>query len=210
MDCSMPGLPVLHHLPKFAHVHVHYISDAIQPSHLLMPSSPSALKPSRHQGLFPWVAVHIRRTKLLELQHQSFQWVLVSLRLMVLISLLSKVLSGVFSRTTVQRHQLLGILPSLQSSSQNHTWPLGKTIALTIRIFVSRVMSLLLNMLSRLVIAFLPRSKCLLTSWLQLPSAVILEPPKKKSSSLFPLFPIYLPWRDGTRCHGLSFLNVEL
>ena len=64
----------------------------------------------------------------------------------------------------------------------------GKTIALTIRTFVGKVMSLLFNTLSGIVIAFLPRSKCLLISWLQSPSAMILEP-KKKRSSLFPLFP---------------------
>ena len=64
---------------------------------------------------------------------------------------------------------------------------IGKTIALTRQTFVGKVMSLLLNMLSRFVIAFLPRSKRLLISWLQSPSAVILEP-KKKSLSLFPLF----------------------
>ena len=64
----------------------------------------------------------------------------------------------------------------------------GKTIALTRRTFVGKVMSLLLNMLSRLVITFLPRSKHLLISWLQSPSAVILEPKKKKSQPLFPLF----------------------
>ena len=57
----------------------------------------------------------------------------------------------------------------------------GKTIALTRRTFVGKVMSLLFNMLSRLVIAFLPRSKCLLISWLQSPAAVILEPKKIKS-----------------------------
>ena len=76
----------------------------------------------------------------------------------------------------------------------------GKTIALTRQTFVGKVISLLFNMLSRLVITFLPRSKCLLISWLQLPSAVILEP-KKKSLSCFYCFPIYLPWSDGTRCH---------
>ena len=64
----------------------------------------------------------------------------------------------------------------------------GKTIALSRWTFVSKVMSLLFNMLSRLVIAFLPKSKRLLISWLQSPSAVILEP-KKLSLSLFPLFP---------------------
>ena len=67
----------------------------------------------------------------------------------------------------------------------------GKTIALTRWTFAGKVMSLLFNVLSRLVIAFLPRSKHLLISWLPSPSAVLLEP--KKSLSLFPLFPIYLP-----------------
>ena len=59
----------------------------------------------------------------------------------------------------------------------------GKTIALTRQTFVGKVISLLFNMLSRLVITFLPRSKCLLISWLQLPSAVILEPPKRNSDT---------------------------
>ena len=68
----------------------------------------------------------------------------------------------------------------------------GKTIALSSWTFVGKVMSLLLNILSRLVITFLPRSKCLLISWLQSPSAVILEPRKIKSAS-FHCFPIYLP-----------------
>ena len=69
-------------------------------------------------------------------------------------------------------------------------------------------MSLLLNMLSRLVIAFLPRSKCLLISWLQSPSVVILEPKKINSDTVSTVFPS-LPSVDGTGCHGLSFLNVE-
>ena len=69
----------------------------------------------------------------------------------------------------------------------------GKTIALTTWTFVGKIMSLLLNMLSRLVITFLPRSKCLLISWLQSPSAVILEPPQNKVCHCFHCFPIYLP-----------------
>ena len=85
-----------------------------------------------------------------------------------------------------------------------------KTIALTRRTFVDKVMSLLFNILSRLVITFLPRSKRLLISWLQSPSAVIFEPPKIKISHCFHCFPIYLPWSDGTRCCDLSFLIVEL
>ena len=76
-DCSMPGLPVPHHLPEFAQVHVHCISDAIQPSHPLTPSSPSALNPSQHQRLFQRVICSHQMTKILELQlqHQSFQWI---------------------------------------------------------------------------------------------------------------------------------------
>ena len=87
-----------------------------------------------------------------------------------------------------------------------------ETIALTRQTFVGKVMSLFFNMLSRLVITFLPSSKHLLISWLQLPSAVILEPspPKNKLSHHFHCFPIYLPWSDWTRCHDLSFLNIEL
>ena len=83
----------------------------------------------------------------------------------------------------------------------------GKTIALTRQTFVGKVTLLLLNMLSRFVTAFLQRSKRLLISRLQSPSAVILEPPKNKVSHCFP---IYLPWSDRTRCHDLCFLNVKL
>ena len=83
----------------------------------------------------------------------------------------------------------------------------GKTIALTRCTLVDKVMTLLFNMLSRLVITFLPRSKRLLIPWLQSPSAVILEPPKNKVSHCFPCFPIYLPWSDGTGCHDLSSLT---
>ena len=85
----------------------------------------------------------------------------------------------------------------------------GKTIALTRWTFVVKVMSLLFNMLSRLLITFLPRSKRVLISWLQSPSAVIFEP-RKIVWHCFHCFPIYFPWSDGIRWHDLSFLNVEL
>ena len=85
----------------------------------------------------------------------------------------------------------------------------GITIALTRQTFVGKVMSLLLNMLSRLVITFLPRSKCLLISWLQSPSAVILEHQKNKVWHCFHCFLIYFPWSHETNCHDLCFLNVE-
>ena len=84
----------------------------------------------------------------------------------------------------------------------------GKTIALTRWTFLDKVMYLLFNMLSRLVITFLPRSRHLLISWLQFTicSDFSALPPKKVSHC----FPIYLLWSDGTECHNLSFLNVEL
>jgi len=96
------------------------------------------------------------------------------------ISLQSKGLSRVFSKTIVQKHQFFSAQPSSQSNSHIHTWLL---LALTRQTFVDKVMSLLFSMLSRLVITFLPRSKDLLISWLQSPSAVILEPPKIKSAT---------------------------
>ena len=83
----------------------------------------------------------------------------------------------------------------------------GKTIGLTRETSISKVMSLLFNLLSGFVIAFLPRSKHLLISWLYSPSAVILEPPKNKICHCFHCFLINLPWSDRTACHDLSFLN---
>ena len=106
--------------------------------------------------------------------------------------LVSKGLSRVFSNTTVQKHQFFGAQPSLWSNSHIHTWLLettGQTIALTRWTFVSKLIFLLSKMLYRLVIAFLPRSKHLLVSWLQSPSAVILEPPKIKSVTVSIVFP---------------------
>ena len=84
----------------------------------------------------------------------------------------------------------------------------GQTRALIRWTFVGKVMSLLFNMLSRLVIALLPRSKDLLISWLQSPSAVTLEP-KKIVCHCFPCFSIYFPWCDGTGCHNLCFLMLS-
>ena len=85
----------------------------------------------------------------------------------------------------------------------------GKTTDSTRWTSVSKVMSLLFNMLSRFVTAFLPRSKHHLISWPQAPSAVILEPKKINLATVSIVNPIYLPWSDGTTCHDLSFLNVE-
>ena len=90
-------------------------------------------------------------------------------------------------------------LTSLHDYWKNHTWTI-----------VCKVMSLLFNMLSRFIRIFLPRSKHLFISWLQSQSAVILEPQKIKSVTVSTFSPIYLSWNDGTRCHDLRFLNVEV
>ena len=101
------------------------------------------------------------------------------------ISLQSKGLSRVFSNTTVQKHQCFSTKLSLWSNSHPYMTT-GKTIALTRWTFVDKVMPVIFNILSRLVITFLPRSKGLLISWLQTPSAVILEPKKIKSATVSP------------------------
>ena len=76
MDCSTPGLPVHHQLPEITQTHVHWVGDAIQPSHPLLFPSPPALNLSQHQGLFQWVSSSHQVAKVLgfQLQHQSFQW----------------------------------------------------------------------------------------------------------------------------------------
>ena len=74
MDCSMPDFPVFHYLPEFAQTHVHWVSDAIQPSHPLSSPSPPALNLSQHQGLIQWVDSSHQVAEVLELQHQSSQW----------------------------------------------------------------------------------------------------------------------------------------
>ena len=77
MDCSTWGFPVLHYLLEFAQIHVHSVSDAIQPSHLLSSPSPPTFSLSQYQGLFQWVSSSHQVAKVLELQfqHQSFQWI---------------------------------------------------------------------------------------------------------------------------------------
>ena len=111
---SMPGLPVHHQLPEFTQTRVHWVSDAIQPSHPLWSSSPPALNLSQHQVLFKWVSSSHELAKALEFQHQhqSFQWMNTQdwspLGWTGWISLQSKGLSRVFSNTTVQKHQFFG------------------------------------------------------------------------------------------------------
>ena len=130
MDCSMTGFPVLHHFLEFAQVHVHWISDAIQPSHPLLPSSSFAFNFPQHQGLFQWVSSsHFSWPKDRSLNSStspSNEYSGLISRLTGLISMLFKGLSRVFLSTTVRKDQFFGILPSLRSSSPIHTWLLER------------------------------------------------------------------------------------
>ena len=180
MNRSTPGLPVHHQLPEFTQTHVHRVSHAIQPSHPGLSPSPPALNPSQHQSLFQWVNSSHEVAKVLEFSFSIIP---------------SKEIPGLIS-FRMDWLDLLAVQRILKSRLQHHSSKAsiircsafftvqlshpyvttGRTIALTRRTLVGKVMSLLLNMLARLVITFLPRSKRLLISWLQSPSAVILEP----------------------------------
>ena len=208
MDRRTPGFPIHHQLPKFTQTHVHWVSDAIQPSHPL--SSPSsAFNLSQHQGLFQWVRSSHQVTKVLEfqLQHQPSNEYsgLISFRMDWLDHL---AVQGTL-KSLLQHHSTKTSI--LQGSAffrvqLSHPYmTTRKTTALTRRTFVGKVMSLPFNMLSRLVITFLPRSKRLLISWLQSTSCSDFGAPKNKLCHCFHCFSIYLPWSDGTRCHDLSF-----
>ena len=167
MDCSTPGLPIHHQFPDFTQTHVHWVSDAIQTPHPL--SSPS---------IFPSIRVFSDES-VLQIRwpkYWSFSFSispsnkysgLISFR-MDWLDLFT--VQGTL-KSLLQHHSLKASV--LQCSAfflvqLSHPYmTTGKTIALTRQTFVGKVMSLLFNMLSRLVITFLPRSKCLLISWLQ-------------------------------------------
>ena len=163
MDCSMPGFPVLHYLPQFVQTHVHWVGDAIQPSHSLLPASPLA-------SIFPSIrvfsnesALHIRWPKYWRFSFRISP---------------SNEYSGLISFRT-DWFDLLAVQGTFKSLLQHHSskasilWhaaflmvqfshpymTTGKTAALTIWTFVSKVMSLFFDTLSRCVIAFLPRAR---------------------------------------------------
>ena len=182
VDCSTSGLPVHHQILEFTQIHDHWVSDAIQPSHLLSSPSPPAFNLSQHQGLFQRISSSHQVTKVLEfkLQLQSFQWIFRTDLLQdgLVGSPCSPRDSQESSTPKVQR-SILWRSAFLTVQLSNPYMTTGKTMALNRWIIVGKVMSLLFHMLSRLFIAFLPRSKRLLISWLQSPSAVILESKKK-------------------------------
>ena len=164
MNLSTPGLPVHHQLLEFTQTHVHCVGDAIQPSHPLSSPSPPALNLSQHQGLFKWVSSSHQVAKVLEfqLQHQSFQWTprLISFRmdwldLLAVQGTLKSLLQPHSSKASILWH-----LAYFTVQLSHPYMTSGKTIALTRQTFVGRVMSLIFNILSKLVITFLPRSSC--------------------------------------------------
>ena len=213
MDCSTPGLPVHHQLPELAQTHVHWVSDGIQPSHPLSSLSPPTFNLSQH-WVFSNESVLIRWPK-----YWSFSFNispfnehsgLISFRM----NWLDLLAVQRTLKSLLQHHSLKASIlrcSAFFTVKLSHPYmTIGKTIALSRQTVVGKVMSLLFNMLSQLVITSLPRSNRLLISWLQSSSACDFGvPPKNKVSHYFHCFPIYFPWSDRTRCHFLSFLNVE-
>ena len=135
MDCNTPGLPVHHQLPELTQTRVHWVSDAIQPSHSLLFPSPPAFNLSQHQGLFKWVSPLNQMARVLELQlqHQSFQWIfrLVSFRmdwldLLEVQGTLKSILQHHSSKASILLHSVFFIV---QLSHPYMTT--GKTIPLT-------------------------------------------------------------------------------
>ena len=197
MNRSTPGLPIHHQLPGLPKP---MSIELVMPSNHLILCRPLLLLPS----IFPNIrvfsnesALHIRWPKYwnfsFNVSPSNEHPGLISFRmdwldLLAVQGTLKSLLQHHSSKASILQHSAFF---TVQLSHPYMTS--GKTIALTRRTFVGKVMSLLFNMLSRLVITFLPRSKRLLISWLQSPSAVILEPPKIKSltvSTLSHLFPM--------------------
>ena len=171
MDCSTPGFPVHHQLPELAQTHVHQVGDAIQPFHPLS----SLLHPP---SIFPSIRVFSKESVLCirwpkywssssSISPSNEYSGLISFRmnwldLLAVQGTLKSLLQHHSSKASILQHSTFFIV---QLSHPYMTT--GKTIALTRWVFVGKVMSLLFNMLSRLIIAFLPKRKCLLISWLK-------------------------------------------
>ena len=163
MDCSTPGLLVHHQLLQFTQTHVYWVGDAIQPSHSLLSPSHPTFNLSQHQGHFEWVISLHQVAKVLELQLQcqssSEYSGLISFR-MDWLDLL--VVQGSL-KSLLQHHSSKALIlqcPAFFIVQLSHPYMTsGKTITLTRWTFVGKVMSLLFNMLSRLVITFHPRRK---------------------------------------------------
>ena len=192
----MPAFPVYHQLRSLLKL---VSVESVMPSNHLILCRPLLLSPS----IFPSIRVFSNESFLIRWPKDwSFRVsispskeysVLISFRidwldLLAIQRTLKSLLQHHSSKASILQHSTFFI------AQLSHPYmTTGKAIALARWTFVGKVMSLLFNMLSRLVIAFLPRNKRLLISWLQSPSAVILEPPKSKVCHCFNCFPIYLP-----------------
>ena len=186
MDCSTPGLPVHHQLPELTQTHVYWVGDAIQPSHPLSSPSSSCLQSFPALGSFQMSQFFTSDGQNIGVSASAENFSsasseysgLISFRmdwldLLAIQGILKSLLQHHSSKASILQCSAFSIVQLLHPYITT-----GKTIALTRWTFVGKVRSLLFNMLSRLVKTFLPRSKHLLISWLQSPSAVILEPKK--------------------------------
>ena len=158
MDCSKEGFPVHHKLPELAQTHVHWVSDAIQACHPLSSPFPPVFNLSQHQGLSQWVSSSHQVAKVLEFQllHLFFQWIFRTdflfdwwFALLAVQGTLKSLLQHHSSKASILWHSAFFIVQVWHPHMIT-----GKTIALTRWTFVCKVMSLLFNMLSSLVIAF--------------------------------------------------------
>ena len=183
----MPGFPVHHQLPEHAQTHVHRVSDAIQPFHPLSSSSPPTFSLFQDQGVFQWVSSLYQVAKNWSFSFSispfneysglisfRFDWV----DLLAVQGTLKSLLQHHSSKASILQHSAFFMI-QLSHPHMNT----GKTIAFIRWTFVGRVMSLFFNMLSRLVVAFLPRSKCLLISWL------LIEKILGENNKIFPPYP---------------------
>ena len=211
VDCRTPGLPVHHQFPGFTQT---MSIESVMPCNHLILCHPLLLPPS----VFPSIRVFSNESVLCIRwpEYWSFSFSistsneysgLISFRmdwlgLLAVHGAVKSLLQHHSSKASILRRSAFFIV-QLSHPYMNT----GKTIALTRWTFAGKVTSLLLNMLSRIVIVFLSRSKSLLISWLQSPSAVILEPKKIKSVPVSTVSPSIC--HDRTRCHDLRFLNVE-
>jgi len=194
MNRSTPGLPVHHHLPEFTQIHISI--ESVMPSSYLILSRPLFLLPPIPPSIRVFSNESTLRMRWPKYWSFSFSIIpskeipgLISFRmnwldLLEVQGTLKSLLQHHSSKASILRHSAFF---TVQLSHPYMTT--RKTIALTRQTFVVKVMSLLFNMLSMLVITFLPRSKCLLISWVQSPSAVILEPPKIKSDTVSTVSP---------------------
>ena len=212
MDYSTPGFPVRHHLPVLAQI---TFMESVMPSNHLILWHPLLFLPSIFLSIRVFSNESVLRIRWSKYWSFSFS-----------ISPSNEYSGLIFFRMDwLDLLAVQGILKSLlqhHSSKASILWrsaffmvqfshlcmTTGKTIAVITQILVGKVMSLLFNMLSWLVIAFHPRSKSL-----HFMAAVTIcsdfGAPQNKVCHCFHCFPMYLPWSDGTRCHDLSFLNVE-